>query len=251
MWKPPPETVQTAKAAETTETTQAEVIDLESVEELQVLNTRSFVPPPVPSAGSAPTTSEPTESAAAGPVTVQAVARGVSFDDKDAANSHLPGQNHPEFIAVERSRGRNLGEDGKEAGTQASQDPDELKVLNASAASMPEGMDIYGDLCSDLPRTASLGSKAFRRPRARNLVWKAENPSRPKVKEPKDGPKAVAVDAWDEALDAAPLQTQQQEAALQKVLAEEVQEPAAWWKVRDMAKNQRIYYVGNGTTWQH
>ena len=56
-------------------------------------------------------------------------------------------------------------------------------------------------------------------------MWKAENPSRP-PKDPKvkDDSKAHQVHEVEDdvQLDAAPLQTQQQEAALQKVLAEEV-----------------------------
>lgn len=58
-------------------------------------------------------------------------------------------------------------------------------------------------------------------------MWKAENPSRPpkdpKAKEVKDDSKAQQVHEVEDdvQLDAAPLQTQQQEAALQKVLAEE------------------------------
>lgn len=223
-----------------------EVIDLESLEELQVLNTSSFTAPApsaVPSAGSTSTAKSPEKPTAESPAATSgsgsqgAPTTGGSTegsDDKDAASSSLPGQDYSEFIPVERCRGRNLGKIPVETETEATQvaskDPDELQVLNASAASMPDGLDIYGDLCSDLPRTSAQGlaaglpGKPFRRPRARNLVWKAENPSRP-PKDPKvkDDSKAHQVHEVEDdvQLDAAPLQTQQQEAALQKVLAEE------------------------------
>ena len=178
-----------------------EVIDLESLEELQVLNTSSFTAPApsaVPSAGSTPTAKSQEKPTAESPAATSgggsqsAPTTGGSTDgsaDKDAASSSLPGQDYSEFIPVDRCRGRNLGKIPVETETEATQvaskDPDELQVLNASAASMPDGLDIYGDLCSDLPRTSAQGlaagspGKPFRRPRARNLVWKAENPSRP------------------------------------------------------------------------
>ncbi|CAK9069758.1 unnamed protein product [Durusdinium trenchii] len=204
---------------------ESEVIDLDSLEELQVLNTRSFTSPPapahpaqasssvVPSAGSAP---EPAPVAAAS-----------------------EGANHPEFIPVPRPRAaRNLvwtptppvadppvaAMDGEQGATAKGEEREEiLKVLNApSVESMPEGLDIYGDLCEVPTRGASSEVKTPKfRPRARNLVWKAENPTRPAPKPNSKQSEVVVLDEDAGSVDLPPLQTQQQVAALQKALAEE------------------------------
>ena len=96
--------------------------------------------------------------------------------------AELPVANHPEFIAVPRPRATSRNVVWK---APANEEKEVLKVLNAPCVeSMPDGLDIYGDLChvpKPSERSAEVpppGAPKFR-PRARNLVWKAENPTRP------------------------------------------------------------------------
>ncbi len=213
VWKAPVEDVkETPKPAKSQVST--EVIDLE-VEELQVLNTNTFTTP-VPSSPSAKTSDGPTAPHAA----EGALDLSTSAETADASGSAEPMARH---ALSDRSRGRNLVSKAVAEKSQ-SQDSNELKVLNSSCNTSTDGLDIYGDLCLDLPRTSSQGlADTPPRRRARNLVWKAENPTRPKST--KSEPSAV-LDETAGMVDTPPLQTQQQEAALQKVLADEARSPA-------------------------
>jgi len=206
VWKPPVEDVKESQRPGKSHVS-TEVIDLE-VEELQVLNTNSFtkpVPSPPPMTSDVPTA----------PAHAEAALGQTSAETADASASSAEPKRHESLS--DRSRGRNLVSKAVEAEKSQSQDSNELQVLNSSCTS--DGLDIYGDLCLDLPRTSSQGlADTPPRRRARNLVWKAEHPTRPKST--KNEPSAV-VDETAGMVDTPPLQTQQQEAALQKVLADE------------------------------
>ena len=137
-----------------------------------------------------------------------------SAETADASASSAEPKRHESLS--DRSRGRNLVSKAVEAEKSQSQDSNELQVLNSSCTS--DGLDIYGGLVLRFTTYLVSGFGRHTTTTEGPGIWYGRLSIRHVRSRQRTRPSAV-VDETAGMVDTPPLQTQQQEAALQKVLA--------------------------------